>query len=69
MEQSTSLNEIEIREILAKFDIHNISSFELLSGGYKNINYLVKSDNGKYVLCVFEQKTESTYFPLSDFTK
>ena len=58
MEQSTSLNEMEIREILAKFDIHNISSFELLSGGYENTNYLVKSDNGKYVLCVFEQKTE-----------
>ena len=58
MEQSTELNEIEIREILAKFDIHNISSFELLSGGSENTNYLVKSENGKYVLCIFEQKTE-----------
>ena len=57
MGQSTSLNEIEIREILAKFDIHNISSFELLSGGSENTNYLVKSKNGKYVLCIFEQKT------------
>ena len=58
MEQSTELNEIEIREILAKFDIHNISSFELLGGGSENTNYLVKSDNRKYVLCIFEQKTE-----------
>ncbi len=58
MKQSTSLNEIEIREILVKFDIHNISSFELLSGGSENTNYLVKSENGQYVLCVFEQKTE-----------
>ena len=57
MEQSTELNEIEIREILAKFDIHNISSFELLSGGSENTNYLVKSKKGKYVLCIFEQKT------------
>ena len=57
MGQSTSLNEIEIREILAKFDIHNISSFELLSGGSENTNYLVKSKKGKYVLCIFEQKT------------
>jgi len=57
MGQSTSLNEIEIREILAKFDIHNISSFELLSGGSENTNYFVKSKNGKYVLCIFEQKT------------
>jgi len=58
MHQSTELNEKEIREILAKFDIHNISSFELLSGGSENTNYLVKSENGKYVLCIFEQKTE-----------
>ena len=57
MQQSTNLNKIEIREILAKFDIHNISSFELLSGGSENTNYLVKSKKGKYVLCIFEQKT------------
>ena len=58
MEQSTRLNEIEIRTILSKFDIRNISSYELLSGGSENTNYLVKSENGKYVVCIFEQKTE-----------
>ena len=58
MEQFTRLNGIEIRTILAKFYIHNISSFELLSGGSENTNYLVKAENRKYVLCIFEQKTE-----------
>ena len=69
MEQSTSLNEIEIREILAKFDIHNISSFELLRGGSENTNYLVKSENGKYVLCIFEQKTEKNAKDLAHLLK
>ena len=69
MEQSTRLNEIEIREILAKFDIHNISSFELLSGGSENTNYLVKSENGKYVLCIFEQKTEKNAKELAHLLK
>ena len=69
MEQSTELNEIEIREILAKFDIHNISSFELLSGGSENTNYLVKSENGKYVLCIFEQKTEKNAKDLAHLLK
>ena len=69
MEQSTELNEIEIREILAKFDIHNISSFELLSGGSENTNYLVKSENGKYVLCIFEQKTEKNAKDLTQLLK
>ena len=69
MEQSTELNEIEIREILAKFDIHNISYFELLSGGSENTNYLVKSENGKYVLCIFEQKTEKNAKDLAHLLK
>ena len=63
------MNEIEIREILAKFDIHNISSFELLSGGSENTNYLVKSENGKYVLCIFEQKTEKNAKDLAHLLK
>jgi len=69
MEQSTELNEIEIREILAKFDIHNISYFELLSGGSENTNYLVKSENAKYVLCIFEQKTEKNAKDLAHLLK
>ena len=69
MEQSTSLDELEIREILAKFDIHNISSFELLSGGSENTNYLVKTENGKYVLCIFEQKTEKNAKNLAHLLK
>ena len=69
MEQSTDLNEIEIREILAKFDIHNISYFELLRGGSENTNYLVKSENGKYVLCIFEQKTEENAKDLAHLLK
>ena len=69
MEHYTSLSEIEIREILAKFNIHNISSFELLIGGSENTNYLVKSENKKYVLCVFEQKTEKNAKDLTQLLK
>jgi len=69
MEHSTRLNEIDIRTILAKFDINNISSFELLIGGSENTNYLVKSENGKYVLCIFEQKTEKNVKELAHLLK
>ena len=69
MEQFTRLNEIEIRTILSKFDIHNILSFELLSGGSENTNYLVNSLSGKYVLCIFEQKTEKNVKELASLLK
>lgn len=58
MEQYTHLNEKEIVAILEQFDIYNISSFKLLSGGSENTNYLVESGSRKYVLCICEQKTE-----------
>ncbi|MDB4292837.1 homoserine kinase [Maribacter sp.] len=57
MEQYTRLDENEIQAISARFDIQTISSFELLSGGSENTNYLVTSENGKYILCICEQKT------------
>ena len=69
MQEYTRLNEIEISSILAKFDIHNISSFEVLRGGSENTNYLVKSENGKCVLCIFEQKTEENAKELADLLK
>ena len=53
----TRLSKLQIESILEKFHIHNISSFELLSGGSENTNYLVKSENDKYVLCIYEQKS------------
>lgn len=59
MEQYTRLNEREIGVILAQFDINEFSSFSLLSGGSENTNHLVNSENGKYVLCIFEQKPEN----------
>jgi homoserine kinase type II len=58
MAQYTRLDEGEVRSILSQFDIHNISSFELLNGGSENTNYLVNSEIGKHVLCIFEQKSE-----------
>jgi homoserine kinase type II len=69
MEQYTRLNAAEIKTILAQFDIHNVSSCELLSGGSENTNYLVKSKKGKHVLCIFEQKTAKNATELARILK
>ena len=69
MEQYTRLDEKEINAISAQFDIHNISSFTLLSGGSENTNYLLKSESGKYILCVCEQKSEEEAKELADLLK
>lgn len=69
MAHYTRLDGREIRGILAQFGIHNISAFELLSGGSENTNYLVKSKKGKFVLCIFEQKTGSNAKELAHLLK
>ncbi len=69
MEQYTRLNKEELVKILARFNIHNISSFKLLSGGSENTNYLIESVKRKYVLCICEQKTPKTAEELVELLK
>ena len=58
MAQYTTLNKQEIETIASEFSIKNIYSFNILSGGSENTNYLLKTAVGNYVLTICEQKTE-----------
>jgi homoserine kinase type II len=55
--QYTSLNLQEIRELTKQYNIDEILSFNILSGGSENTNYLIASNTEKYVLTICEQKT------------
>lgn len=54
----TRLTEIDIATILQQFEIGPVTSFQLLTGGYENTNYLIETTHKKYVLGLFEQKSE-----------
>lgn len=69
MEQYTLLNKEEIATVLAQFNIYNISSFKLLSGGSENTNYLIESENRKVVICICEQKTLAETKGLAELIK
>ena len=58
MEQYTRLNEQEMATVLQQFDLTPVTSFKLIEGGLENTNYLVTSENKKYILCICEQKSE-----------
>jgi len=53
----TSLKKKEIEIITDNFDFKEINSFKNLEGGLENTNYLINSDEARYVLTVCEQKT------------
>ena len=53
----TELNKNEIQNIANDYFLGNVSSYSALSGGSENSNYLVDSNQGKFVLTICEQKT------------
>jgi homoserine kinase type II len=58
MAQYTMLSVGDIENIFLEYDIKNISSFEILSGGSENTNFLVIASKKKYVLTICENKSE-----------
>ena len=59
MAQYSTLTRNEIETILANYSIQNIEDFEVLAGGSVNTNYLVHTDQGKYVLTICETRSEN----------
>ncbi len=51
----TSLDQDDMLALLADYDLGNLVSFQGISGGVENTNYFVTTDQGKYVLTLFEE--------------
>lgn len=57
MVQYTTLTKNDIDGIAVNFSVSKINSFNILSGGSENTNYLLNAEKEKYVLTICEQKT------------
>jgi len=60
----TELTEVEIAAILRGYGLGELQSFEGIAAGIENSNFFVNTDQGRYVLTVFErmQADELPYF-------
>lgn len=58
MAQYTILTKQEVTSIFEAYSSDSIISATILSGGSENTNYLVVTQNGKYVVSICEQKTK-----------
>lgn len=52
----TQLQESDIQEIADSYDL-TIAHYETIEAGASNSNYLIRTQRGRYVLTVFEEKT------------
>lgn len=60
----TPVSEAELTEFLSHYDLGALTSFEGISAGIENTNYFVDTEQGRYVLTLFEQHgyDEMPYF-------
>ncbi|MEP0266358.1 homoserine kinase [Dokdonia sp.] len=57
MAQYTILNDIDVQTILSHYGSEIVVSYQVLSGGSENTNYLVNTSTKSYVLTICEQKS------------
>ena len=59
----TKINKEDIAIINSKFNIEKIISFQGIKKGIENTNYLLKSNNRKFILTIFEKRVSNKEIP------
>ena len=59
----TQISIDELNVFLSKYNIDNINEFCGIKGGTSNSNYLLTADNKKFILTIFEERTNQENLP------
>ena len=59
----TQISIDELNIFLGKYNIDNINEFSGIKGGTSNSNYLLTADNKKFILTIFEERTNQENLP------
>ena len=59
----TQISIDELNHFLSKYNIDNINEFSGIKGGTSNSNYLLTADNKKFILTIFEERTNQENLP------
>ena len=59
----TQISIDELNLFLSKYNIDNINEFSGIKGGTSNSNYLLTADNKKFILTIFEERTNQENLP------
>jgi homoserine kinase type II len=59
----TDITDDELAQLLADFDLGEAVSFKGIAEGVSNSNFLLETDQGRYILTVYEQRTNPAELP------
>ncbi|MCE7734139.1 MAG: homoserine kinase [Candidatus Heimdallarchaeota archaeon] len=66
MTQYTNLTSEEIEEFAKAFSIGSVTHYQPMPGGWTNSNFLIDTDNQKYILTICEDKTRQQALTLAN---
>ena len=58
----TKINNKDISSLSKKFNLGKIIKFQGIKQGIENTNYLLKTNNRKYILTIFEKRVQKKIF-------
>lgn len=59
----TKLSENNLREFFLKYNLGKLLDYKGIQEGIENTNYFIKTDNGKFILTVYEKRVEEKDLP------
>ena len=59
----TKLSENNLREFFLKYNLGKLLDYRGIQEGIENTNYFIKTDNGKFILTVYEKRVEEKDLP------
>src|ERR1700741_2462042 len=59
----TDITDDELAQLLADFDLGEALSFKGIAEGVSNSNFLLETDTGRFILTVYEQRTNEGELP------
>jgi homoserine kinase type II len=59
----TPVSDADMARFIAGFDIGRLVSFQGIAEGVQNTNFLVKTDTGRFILTLYEERTEVSELP------
>jgi len=59
----TKLNKVNIEEILSNYSIGKLKDFKGIEDGIENTNYFLLTNNGKFILTIYEKRVQEKDLP------
>ena len=59
----TKLSEANIRKVVEDYELGNLVNFSGIKEGIENTNYLIKTEDKKFIITIFEQRVDTSNLP------